>query len=76
MIDILSVFDSVTIISLTTLLLGFCIGAVRFCFLSKCRNCNICGGLIHITRDPDAENEEMRIGVDQRTLERNEENIV
>ena len=75
MVDILSVFDSVTIITLITLTFGFCSLVVRTCFLSKCRNCNICG-LINITRDPDAENEEMRIGVDQRTLERNEENIV
>ena len=76
MVDILSVFDSVTIITLITLTFGFCSLVVRTCFLSKCRNCNLCGGLINITRDPDAENEEMRIGVDQRTLARNEENIV
>ena len=75
MIDILTVFDSVTIISLTTLIFAFCGVIVRTCFLSKCRNCNICG-LINIDRDVDAENEEMRIGVDQRTLERDETNNV
>ena len=75
MIDILSVFDSVTIITLSTLIFAFCGVIVRTCFLSKCRNCNICG-LINIDRDVDAENEEMRIGVDQRTLERNETNNV
>ena len=75
MIDILTVFDSVTIISLTTLIFAFCGVIVRTCFLSKCRNCNICG-LINIDRDVDAENEEMRIGVDQRTLARDETNNV
>lgn len=75
MIDILSVFDSVTIITLSTLIFAFCGVIVRTCFLSKCRNCNICG-LINIDRDVDAENEEMRIGVDQRTLERDETNNV
>ena len=75
MIDILSVFDNVTIITLTTLTFGFCGVVVRTCFLSKCRNCNICG-LINIDRDPYLENEQMRIGVDERTLARNEENVV
>ena len=75
MIDILSVFDSVTIITLSTLIFAFCGVIVRTCFLSKCRNCNICG-LINIDRDVLAENEEMRIGIDQRTLARDETNNV
>ena len=75
MIDILTVFDSVTIISLTTLLFAFFGVILRTFFLSKCRNCNICG-LINIDRDVEAENEEMRIGVDQRTLARDETNNV
>ena len=75
MIDILTVFDSVTIITLSTLIFAFCGVLVRTCFLSKCRNCNICG-LINIDRDVDAENEEMRIGVDQRSLARTDANIV
>ena len=75
MIDILTVFDSVTIITLSTLTFAFLGVVVRTCFLSKCRNCNICG-LINIDRDPDAENEEMRIGVNQHTLEKDGENNV
>ena len=75
MIDILNVFDSVTIITLSTLIFAFCGVIVRTCFLSKCRNCNICG-LINIDRDVQAEIEEMRIGVDQRTLARDETNNV
>ena len=75
MIDILTVFDSVTIITLSTLTFAFLGVVVRTCFLSKCRNCNICG-LINIDRDPEAENEEMRIGINQHSLERSQENIV
>ena len=75
MIDILTVFDSVTIITITTLTFAFCGVVVRTCFLSKCRKFNLCG-FVNIERDPEAENEEMRIGVNQNILEKDNVNNI
>ena len=68
MVEVLTTFDSVTIITLTTIFFGFMGVVVRTCFLSKCQKCNICCGLIDIERNTHDENEEMKIGIDQRSL--------
>ena len=68
MVDILYVFESVTIITLSTLSFAFLGVLVRTCFLSKCCKCNICFGIVDIERNTHDENEEMKMGIDQRTL--------
>jgi hypothetical protein len=35
---------------MTTMLLGFCGLALRFCLKSKCEHCNICWGCLKIHR--------------------------
>ena len=74
--DILTTFDSVTIITLATIFFGFMGVVVRTCFLSKCQKCNICFGIVDIERNTHDENEEMKIGIDQRTLANEEKSIV
>ena len=74
MVDILYVFDSVTLITLSTLCFAFLGVLVRTCFLSKCSKCNVCFGMIDVERNTGDENEEMKIGVDQRSLA-NEEKV-
>ena len=74
MVDILYVFDSVTLITLSTLCFGFLSVVVRTCFLSKCQKTNCCFGMIDIVRNTHDENEEMKIGIDQRSLA-NEEKV-
>ena len=74
MVEVLTTFDSVTIITLTTIFCGFMGVVVRTCFLSKCHKCNICCGLIDIERNTHDENEEMKIGIDQKHLA-NEEKV-
>ena len=61
MAEITKIFDSVTIITLSTIIFTFFGVIVRTCFLSKCKKCSICYGLIDIDRDVLAENEEIKI---------------
>ena len=61
MAEITKIFDSVTIITLSTIIFTFFGVIVRTCFLSKCRKCSLCYGLIDIDRDVLAENEEIKI---------------
>ena len=58
--EISQAFDSVTIITLSTISFAFFGLIVRTCFLSKCTKCSICFGAIKINRDAFAENEEMK----------------
>ena len=74
MVDILYVFDSVTIITLSTMTFAFLAILVRTCFLSKCIRCSVCFGMIDVERNTHDENEEMKIGIDQRSLA-NEEKV-
>ena len=61
MTEIAKIFDSVTIITLSTIIFTFFGVVVRTCFLSKCKKCSICYGLINVDRDVLAENEEIKI---------------
>ena len=61
MSEISKIFDSVTIITLSTILFAFLGVVVRTCFLSKCKKCSVCYGLIDVDRDVLVENEEMKI---------------
>ena len=74
--DILNVFDSITIISIITLTCGFFSLALKTCFRSKCSKFTLFWGLCDVERNTHDEIEEMRIGVDQRTLARDETNNV
>ena len=58
--ELFQVFDSVTIITLSTISFTFLGLIVRTCFLSKCTKCSICFGAIEINRDAILENEEMK----------------
>ena len=61
MSEISKIFDSVTIITLSTIVFAFLGVVARTCFLSKCKKCSICYGLINVDRDVLAENEEIKI---------------
>ena len=43
-------YDAFFITTMTTMILGFCGLALRFCLKSKCENCNLCWGCIKIHR--------------------------
>ena len=58
--ELFQVFDSVTIITLSTISFTFLGLIVRTCFLSKCTKCSICFGAIEIDRNVIAENDEMK----------------
>jgi hypothetical protein len=51
-------FDSTFWLSITTLIVSFLSGAIIFCLKSKCKDCNICFGLIRVSRDVELEVEE------------------
>lgn len=52
-------FNSVFFLSLGSL----CVGVLAYCFKSKCSECSLCGGLVHIVRDVQAENEETQFEI-------------
>lgn len=54
----LEIINSSGLISILTLSIAFLSLSIRFCFLSKCTHCNLCYGLIDITRNGQLENEE------------------
>ena len=74
MTEIAKIFDSVTIITLSTILFAFLGVVTKICFMSKCRKCSICYGLIDVDRDVLAENEEIKI--QGMGLNNNNSNIV
>lgn len=50
-------FNSGFWLSLTALIFGFFGVALKFCYQSKCSNCNVCWGLVSIQRDTESEEE-------------------
>ena len=68
MSDWYNVYDGVFFISLATLFFGCLTLTIKTCYKSKCKTCNICGGLLHIERD--IENEEK---IDEITLDHGEQ---
>lgn len=69
-----STFNAVFFLSGATIFCGGLGVLFQFCFKSKCRECIICGGLIHIIRDVQAENEEMKMEIDH--IPRPQDNMV
>ena len=53
--------DGTFFLSLATMSFAFLGLGIRYCFQSKCRNCNICYGLIQIERDISGEIEEDKV---------------
>ena len=52
-------FDAVFFLSVGSLVVAM----FAFCFKSKCSECNLCGGLLRIVRDVQAENEEQQFEI-------------
>jgi hypothetical protein len=50
MASVQSTYDAFFVTTMTTMLLGFCGLALRFCLKSKCEHCNICWGCLKIHR--------------------------
>ena len=49
--------DGVTIISITTIILGCLVMSLKILFKSKCKNIDICFGLLKIKRTVELEND-------------------
>ena len=49
--------DGVTIISITTIILGCLVMSLKILFKSKCKDINVCFGLLKITRTVELEND-------------------
>ena len=47
--------DGVTIISITTIILGCLVMSLKILFKSKCKNINVCFGLVKIIRQVELE---------------------
>ena len=47
-------FNAVFFLSIGSL----CVGIVAYCFKSKCSECSLCGGVVHIVRNVEGENAE------------------
>ena len=43
--------DALFFLSITTLLTGFTLKLFSICFKSKCKDCNLCFGLLSVKRD-------------------------
>ena len=50
-------YDGVTIISITTIILGCLVMSLKILFKSKCKNIDICFGLLKIKRTVELEND-------------------
>jgi hypothetical protein len=48
-------FNGYFFLTLTGIIVGFATILVKNCYQSKCRNCNLCYGLINIQRDVEGE---------------------
>jgi hypothetical protein len=59
-----STFNAVFFLSGATIFCGGLGVLMNYCFKSKCRECIICGGMLHIIRDIQAENEETKMELD------------
>ncbi len=59
-------FNAVFFLSIGSL----CVGVIAYCFKSKCTECSLCGGLIHIIRNVEAENEETRFEITHQQEEK------
>jgi hypothetical protein len=53
--SIFYIFNSGFFLSLAALIFGFCGVCIKVCYQSKCKECNLCFGLIKIDRDIEAE---------------------
>ena len=51
-------FNAAFWISMTTIIVSFLSGVIVFCLKSKCKDCNLCFGLIQVTRDVELEVQE------------------
>ena len=51
-------FNAAFWISMTTIIVSFLSGVTVFCLKSKCKDCNLCFGLIQVTRDVELEVQE------------------
>ena len=49
--------DGVTIISITTIILGCLVMSLKILFKSKCKDINVCFGLLKITRTVELKND-------------------
>ncbi len=52
-------FNSVFFLSICSL----CVGIVAYCFKSKCSECSICGGVVHIVRNVETEVQEQQFEI-------------
>ena len=59
MSDFLEIINSSGLLTIITLVIGFFTVSIRYCFISKCTHCNLCFGMVDITRDAELENEEL-----------------
>ena len=51
-------------LSISAMLLTFVGTLTAYCLKSKCKNCNVCFGLVHIERDIQAEVEEEKLQIE------------
>ena len=49
--------DGITIITITTIILGCLVMSLKILFKSKCKDINVCFGLLKITRTVELEND-------------------
>ena len=59
-------YNGAFFLSIGTMLFAFLGLSVRYCYQSKCKDCSICFGLIHIIRDVDVELQEDKIHLEER----------
>ena len=50
MSSVTNTFDAFFVTTLTTMILGFCGLALRFCLKSKCEHCTFCWGCVKVHR--------------------------
>ena len=66
-------FNGTFWLSISAMILTFVGTLTAYCLKSKCKNCNICFGLVHIERDINAEVEEeklqIELGIDPYNIE-------
>lgn len=56
--DFMTTYDGVFWISIFTILIGLCMGIIKFCLKSKCEHFSLCYGLIQVDRRVDLEVQE------------------
>jgi len=68
------VFDSVFWITITGLVISFCLGIINVCLKSKCQNTSLCWGMVEVKRNIQGEiaeqKEELEHNINPYQIER------